>query len=174
MAIKDQNRTRKVYSFFMVRPAKTPPTIVAIADPGLPPVTTYELTILAEVAVVDTNTYTRVGGRQLDLSAYPTMIGTLNRVVTFVVDMDCTAGATSVDAKLYDLTHTVDVSGTSLTHNTSTNTEVSSAALTLGSSAGDIRTDVAAQYEVYVKMVGGMLGVDSGVCTNARLVISYV
>jgi hypothetical protein len=115
----------------------------------------------------------RMGGRKVDLSAFPVTIGTLTRSVTFVADLDMTAGATTAEVKLVDTTDAVDVTGADLTSNSVTNAEVTSAALTVGSSAGDLRSDAVKQYQVYLKMNGGTDGTDDAYCTNARLVITY-
>jgi len=45
--------------------------------------------------------------------------------------------------------------------------------LTEGSSAGNIRTDVATLYEVHVVMNGGVNGVDQVVISNAALHVTY-
>ena len=133
-----------------------------------------EIPFLVNERGTDSATYVRVGGRPIDMSKYPATFGSLNRVVTFVADLDIAGAPTSATVKLYDLTHLVDVTGSEISHNTTTNTDISSAALTVGGNPGDIRDDVVTQYVAYLKMVGGSVGVDQAFCTNARLVIDYV
>lgn len=118
------------------------------------------------------STFTRAGARKFDISSYPATIGSLSRTVKFIADVDKTSGATNIEIQLYDNTNSVIVTGTGLTSTSDSNIEVTSAALTVGSSAGNIRSDVASQYELQIKMNGGG-GSDSVSITNARLEISY-
>jgi hypothetical protein len=133
-----------------------------------------ELVFTAGQQTIGVNTFVRVGARQVDVSQYPATRGQLTRVIKFVVDIDKTSGATNVEVKLSDLTHSVDVTGADLTSTSVTSSEVTSAALTVGSAAGNIRNDSLTQYEVYCKMNGGVIDTDHVSCTGARLVITYV
>jgi len=131
-----------------------------------------ELPLLAGLAVSTSNTFARIGGRKLDLSQYPATIGLLNRRIDFVADLDISGGATDAEVKLVNVTDNEDVSSSDLTSNSATNDE-QSATLTQGTGAGDVRTDHAAQYQAYLRMVGGTPGTDQVTCTNARIVITY-
>lgn len=132
-----------------------------------------ELTLFAGDFATARSTYTRVGGRQLDMADYPLNSGGLSRRVVFFCDVQKSSGATSVEVRLFDVTHEVAIASTELTHAANAAlTEKSSGELTVGASAGDIRDDIASVYEVQMKMNGG--GAEDGVCiTNARLLISY-
>jgi len=132
----------------------------------------YELTLASGLFSTTSSTFTRSGGRQIDMSVFPATIGALTRSVVFSADIDMTAGATTVEVQLYDITHSVAVTSTDLTSSSTTNTRVVSSALTVGSSAGNIRSDVATQYELQFKMNGGG-GSDAVFLTNSRLVVTY-
>lgn len=124
-------------------------------------------------SLVSTNlaTFDRAGARKLDMTPYPATSGALTRTVKFIADVQKTAGATSVEVQLYDVTHAVQVSAL-LYATDAALTELQSAALTVGAGAGNIRNDVATMYEVSVRMNGGGL-LDQVFVTNARLQISY-
>jgi hypothetical protein len=106
------------------------------------------------------------------MSIFPPTIGSLTRTIIFATDMDMTVGATSVEARLYDVTHSVAITNADLTSSSTTNTRVASAALTVGASAGNIRSDAVCQYELQFKMNGGT-GSDAVFLTNARVIVTY-
>lgn len=132
----------------------------------------YELTLASGLFTTTSATFIRTGARQIDMSLFPATIGALTRTVVFSADVDMTGGATSIEFQLYDSTHTVAVTSTDLTSSSTTNVRVTSGALTVGSSAGNIRSDVASQYELQFKMNGGGGG-DAVFLTNARITITY-
>lgn len=132
----------------------------------------YELNFASGLFSTTSTSFTRAGGRQIDMSVFPATIGALTRTVAFSADIDMTGGATSVEVQLYDITHSVAVTSTDLTSSSTTNTRVTSGSLTVGSSAGNVRSDVATQYELQFKMNGGG-GSDAVFLTNSRLVITY-
>lgn len=132
-----------------------------------------EIVLSANAANSTVNTYARIGARKIDMTPYPATVGILARTVKFIADLDRGAGATSAQVKLFNITDNENVTSADLTSTSVANSEQTSAALTVGGVAGNIRTDHVAQYEVYLKMNGGTPGVDLASCTNARLVISY-
>lgn len=146
--------------------AEWAPGVAAIQLPAV-----YELSLCSGLESTDSLVFIRIGARIIDLTAFPATAGTLTRTITFEIDVDMTATATSVEVQLYDSTHSVIVTGTNLTSSSTTNATLS-AVLTVGSSAGNLRNDVASHYELQLKMNGG-LGADFVFCTNARLIISY-
>ena len=144
----------------------TPPTSGVTRTPEA-----VELSIGSTFFTTTSTTYSQIGGRKVDMSLYPTVLG-YTRHVQFLADVQKTSGATSVQVQLYDLTNVVQV--TSMTHSADNAlTEKTSGDLTVGSSAGNIRSDVAAMYEVDVKMNGGG-GSDAVMITNARILIYYI
>jgi len=130
-----------------------------------------ELFLVSGLFTTTSTSLTRAGARKIDMGLYPATIGSLTRTVIFVADVDMTSGATSVEVQLYDTTHGVVVTGTDLT-STSISNAVVSATLTVGSSSGNLRDDVASQYEVQFKMNGGG-GSDAVFITNSRVTITY-
>lgn len=136
--------------------------------------TSYEIPFTAGIFSEGLGVFTRVGCRTVDMSAFPATIGALNRHVKFVVSIDRSGASTSVEAQLFDVTHVVAVTGTDLTSTSTTSDEKTSADLTVGSGAGNIRNDVLTTYEVQLKMNGGTPNIDQVFLTNARLVITYV
>jgi hypothetical protein len=115
----------------------------------------YELNFASGLFSTTSTTFVRTGGRQIDMSIFPPTIG-----------------ATSVEARLYDVTHSVAITNADLTSSSTTNTRVASAALTVGASAGNIRSDAVCQYELQFKMNGGT-GSDAVFLTNARVIVTY-
>lgn len=133
---------------------------------------TFEISLITGLQSSNVSTYDRRGGRKIDMSLYPATIGAYTRTVTFVAAVQKTSAATSVDLQLYDVTHSVQV--TTLSYSTNTDfTEITTSALTVGSSSGNIRDDVSTLYEVDIRMTGGSIAVDAVYCTSARLVITY-
>ncbi len=132
-----------------------------------------EIVLANGVQVSTSATYARIGARKIDMSRYPATIAGLTRTVKFVTDADIGGAATGAQVKLSNITDLEDVTGADVTAASSTCVETESAALTVGSAAGNLRSDHAAMYEVYLKMNGGTPGTDQVICTNARLVITY-
>ncbi len=131
----------------------------------------YEIYFVSGLFTTTSTTFVRAGARLFDMTPYPATIGSLTRTVKFVADIDKTSGATNVEVQLYDNTHTTAITGTDLTSTSNSNAAVT-ATLTVGSSSGNLRNDVASQYEVQFRMTGGG-GADAVSITNARLVITY-
>lgn len=136
------------------------------------PIFPYEIEFVTGLASTNLTAYDRKGARKINMALYPATIGALTRTVTFVADIQKTTGASSVDVQLFDVTHSAQVSF--LTYATDqTLVGVTSGALTVGSAAGNVRNDVSTMYEVSMKMSGGVIGVDTVYCNNARVVITY-
>lgn len=130
-----------------------------------------ELSFVSGVVPISSATWTRIGARQVNLASFPARLNGLTRTARLRVDMEKTAGATSADLRLFDVTNNVQVGGT--VQSTSNVNEDLVEVLTVGSAAGNLRSDVAAQYEVQLRMTGGILGNDAATCTNARILITY-
>ncbi len=146
------------------------PALVTTLVSGL---TNSEISLVSNVTTTTSAIFERVGGRSLDVSNWPATLNGLTRRIDFIADIQKTSGATSADIQLYDVTNAVLVTGTSLTSTSDSLETVSVTNLTAGSSAGNIRTDTAAQYEVQLKMTGGG-GSDAVFLTNARMFVTYV
>lgn len=107
-----------------------------------------------------TTTYVRQGSRTIDMSKYPATIGALTRRVRFKATLECSehSAAFYIEARLFDRTNSVEVTGTPLNNSgevdRSVAKEFTSGVLTVGSSAGNIRSDVIALYAVQFRAVG--------------------
>jgi hypothetical protein len=120
--------------------------------------------------------FTSVGGRSLDLSLFPSTLGTLTRTVTFIATLTQTSGATSAKVQLYNIEDASVITGSLLNNSAAPFPTLPfdvSAVLPVGTSPGDLRSDVADQYQVQIAMVGGTPPSDQAIITNARLVITY-
>lgn len=138
---------------------------------GAAPVGT-ELSLLSGPASTGLSFFQRVGGRSINISSWPATLNGLARTISFFADIQKTITATSVEIQLFDVTNNVLVTSTNLTSTSLSLVTVSAINLTVGSSAGNIRSDVNSQYEVQLKMNGGNQN-DQVYCLNARLLITY-
>lgn len=137
------------------------------------PVNAAELSIQAEDGTTQsTAQFVRFGARAINMSLYPLKSAGKDRTVYFVADINKTPGATSAEIQLFDITHNALITGTNLTSTSNSSVQVISAALSVGSSSGDIRDDILTQYELQAKMNGGG-GSDAIFVTNARILIVY-
>lgn len=118
------------------------------------------------------STFTRIGGRSINMNNWPATLNSLARTVSFYADIQKTSGATSVEIRLYDATNNVTVTDTNIVSTSNAIIAVFATNLTVGSAAGNIRNDGITQYELQIKMNGGA-GSDAVFLTNARLLISY-
>lgn len=141
---------------------------------GSAAINAVELSFVSNVASTDLPLFTRVGGRSIDMSLYPASVGIATRTVSFIADVQKTPGATSLDIQLYDITHDVVVASTTINSTSNAPVAVSATGLTVGSSNGNIRSDIITQYEVQIRMNGGASNLDQVYCLNARLLINYV
>ena len=142
---------------------------------GKPPagaLSAVELSFVSGQSSTGLSTFQRVGGRSIDISKWPTTLNGLTRTVSFFADLQKTITATSAEIQLFDVTNNVLVTSTNLASTSLSLVTVSALNLTVGSSAGNIRSDVNAQYEVQLKMNGGNQN-DQVYCLNARLLITY-
>jgi len=136
-----------------------------VLETGLPlPV---ELMFVARVADTPNTTPTRVGSRIIDLTAFPSTLAdgrTLHAAIVF--SFETTAGTATV--QLQNVTDN-ETTGTAQTTSSTSSTQVS-LSLTIGSSAGNLKTGKL--YEVQLSLSGGS-SLDRATCTSARLVLSY-
>jgi len=133
----------------------------------------YTVQFCAGEYTVSATSPTRIGSREIDLSPFPSTIGSKNRVVTFYAELEASTGTASASIILQDTTHSTSVTGTSYS-TSSTSLIVYSSVLTVGSSAGNIRDDVTTIYEIQLAMPTGDPYGDRAICTNSRIEISYV
>lgn len=118
--------------------------------------------------------YTRAGARPLQADA--------TKVYRFKATIETSLATSSyyVQVRLFDITHNVAVTGTTMDNsalssaNRATATEFTSAALTVGAAAGNLRSDVSTTYEVQFRVTGTVVDTASewAVISNARLAVS--
>ncbi len=122
----------------------------------------------------------RIGGRTIDLSPFPAQIttasGVLDREVTLVAVLDSSDEDATAELDIYDQTHGIVVAGTTLSNTAAADKllpeEFVSAALTVGSAAGNLRSDAPALYMARLRRVGGV-ATDAVTCVHARLHVRY-
>lgn len=134
----------------------------------------YVATYVANNSLTNSQIPTRIGARELDLSLFPATIGLKTRVVKFIAVIEATSNTSVTGIRLQDVTNNVTVSGTVTTTSSTSIVLFNSGPLTVGSSAGNIRNDMAALYEVQLYMPSGNVTTDRAICINARVEISYV
>jgi len=116
--------------------------------------------------------FTRAGSRLLDVLYWPATIGALTRSIYFKADIECSTPGTTANVRLQNITDNETVTGTALNTGLQVNTEVVSAALTVGVAAGNLKSGTPKQYEVQVSLTGGGAS-DTVTITNARLCVRY-
>jgi hypothetical protein len=115
---------------------------------------------------------TRLGGRSIDMSAYPPIVNATNRHIRLALDAQSTNGSATVSVQLQDVTDNATITGATFTTSNVAATYFTTSDLTVGSSAGNIRNDKIAQYELQGSIMGGGPS-DQAIVVNARLVIFY-
>lgn len=142
------------------------------APPG--PSASNAITFVAGVFTTNSNTPVRIGGRDLDMSFYPASVTPLNRTVRFRALIEVTTAAATAQIQLFDATNNIVITGTTGSTNVATGLVLfDSGPLTVGTSNGNIRTDMIPVYEVQLSMSGGNPSSDRAICSNARIDIVY-
>jgi hypothetical protein len=131
-----------------------------------------ELCIVGGYQTWGQSTFNLTGARVLDVRPFSVNKEGKALQATFYATIYKTAGATSVEVRLYDVTQSVTVTGSDMTGTSSSPVELS-ASLTVGSASGNLRDDIADMYEVDIKMNGGVVGTDAVFIANARVVLNY-
>lgn len=113
----------------------------------------------------------RVGSRFVDLSPFPAIdvVGRVRRI-EFVANLEVGAAGTA-NVRLLNREDVEVVTGTAMLTTNTTNTELRSGPLSVGTSGGDLKDD--RTYEPEIFHTGGSPS-DAATITNARLEISYV
>jgi hypothetical protein len=146
--------------------------IPGFSPPG--PSSANVINLVAGPFTTNSATPVRIGARDFDISFYPATIGGLTRQVKFIAIIESTINTATCQVQLQDVTNGVTVTGTTGTTSTSSGLVVfNSGALTVGTSNGNIRTDMIPIYEVQLSMPVGNIITDRAICVNARLEITY-
>ena len=145
---------------------------VATVTVNVPSLPEAEASLVAGVFSTINALFTRAGSRLIDVLYWPATIGPLTRSIYFKADIECSTFATTANVRLQNITDNETVTGTALNTGLQVNTEVTSAALTVGVAAGNLKSGTPKQYEVQVSLTGGGAG-DTVTITNARLCVRY-
>lgn len=122
----------------------------------------------------NSSTPVRIGASDIDMSIFPASIIPLTRYVHFKALIEVTSVSATAQIQLVDVTHDVVITGTIGTTSNATGLVLfDSGPLAVGTSAGNIRTDVDAIYEVQLSMTAGNPVTDRAICANARVEITY-
>lgn len=113
-----------------------------------------------------------MASRNLDMAYFPVSLpdGRL-RKTRFYFDAEVSAPGVTGGIQLWDATHNVAVTGTNLTF-TNTVTDEIMIDLIVGSSNGNIRSDISTRYEIRAWKVSGSV-TDRVIINNARVTITY-
>lgn len=118
----------------------------------------------------------RVGGRSIDLSMLPIMIGTFTRHVVFTCSIESSDSSITASCRLYDVSSQIYVNNTVLDNSMASDRTVTSllstSNLQVGNIPGFLRDDAVHQYEAQLWMTDGSV-TDRVTCTDARLIVSY-
>lgn len=143
-----------------------------------PPILSATIDLLAGTDQNVTDTFQKEGSIVIDMANYPAVVGDLIRTVKFKATIENVRDTTDydVEVRLYDLTHSVVVTGTLLDNSTSPDrtipTEVE-ATVTVGSASGDLRDDAPAMYAAQFRMNGTFNNADAAILSSAYLEITY-
>lgn len=135
-------------------------------------------TDISFVAGTELNGFTTpagVGGRTVDITKFPALLtdnSGRSRTVEFYADIEVSAPGVDGYCQLFDTTNNIVVSNTLLHFTNTIGAEIHSIPLTIGTSPGNIRSDMTARYETQIWKTSGAPS-DRVICNNARLTISY-
>jgi len=154
------------------------PVINSAPAPGIntppEPPTISNISFVSGSFVTNSSTAVRLGGRDINMSFYPSSFAFLNRAVNFKAILETTSPIAVCQVQLMDVTNNVAITNTTgTTSNSSGLILFDSGPLTVGTSPGNIRTDAVTMYEVHLTMTAGVVGSDFAICTNARIEIVY-
>jgi hypothetical protein len=142
------------------------------SPPG--PASANTATLVAGNFTTNSSTPVRIGGRDLDMSFFPATITPLNRTVRFRALIETTSSAATAQIQLVDVTNNAVITGSIGTTSVYTGLVLfDSGPLTVGTSNGDIRTDMIAVYEAQLSLTTGNPSSDRAICANARIDIIY-
>ncbi len=126
-------------------------------------------------------TWTRFGARAIDMAPYPIVTG-YTRLVQFVATLENTLASADwyAEARLFDVTHNVEVFNTLLSNSAETDRSVAkeftSGYLVVGSASGNVRNDGVTIYSAQFRANGTITDEKSqrAVIGNGRLRIFYL
>ena len=121
------------------------------------------------------NNSMRVSSRTIDFSQYPIMSDYKVRTAKFVAILEAQGSSgTTANIELFDATNSVTITGSALSTILNSPTYLTSAALTMGTSSGNLRIDANTLYDVRLAMTNNNLTTDAVICCYSALIITYV
>lgn len=156
---------------FQITPGTAISSPQLISPAGMPGPARFRIALVAGIQSAAGTTYFVVGGSSIDTTDIPTTFNTVN--IYFIVDYGVAVNTDTASIRLWDSTNGVLITGTTdSTSNVSPVKRFVSSALTLGTSSGNIRTDVIAQYQVQMAVTAGSI-TNNAICYDAYLLVKY-
>ena len=143
-------------------------TLLALAMPS-------DIVFVAGTELNGFSTPAGVGGRTFDVTKFPALMtdgSGRTRSIFFYADVEVSAAGVDGYCQLYDTTHNVPVDNTQFHFINTVGAEIFSVPLSVGTSNGNIRSDVVSRYEMQIWKVSNAV-TDRVICNNARLTIFY-
>lgn len=166
--ITDQVICRNARIYITYSPPATVSTLLALALPT-------DISFVAGTELNGFSTPAGIGGRTFDVTKFPALLtdgSGRSRSIEFYADLEVSAAGVDGYCQLFDTTHNVAVDNTLFHFTNTTSGETHSVPLTVGTSNGNLRSDVTSRYEVQLWKVSNSVA-DRVICNNARLTIIY-
>lgn len=148
----------------------------AVGPTGAAGFTYFEIPLLVATKSSTSSIYVPVTDKAINLTNFPPTLNGLTRVIKLRAMTSCSASTATTEIQLYDVTHGVAITGTTLDNSTAADktvsTELVSAALTVGSSNGNIRSDAPATYRFQYRRTAGSSS-EYAIVSGAYLEFTY-
>jgi len=135
-----------------------------------------DISFVAETSLSGFSTPAGIGGRNFDVTLFPAAMtdgSGRTRTIEFYADVEVSAPGVDGYLQLYDTTSNAVVGNTQFHFTNTLGAEVHSIPLVVGTSPGNIRSDIASRYEVQIWKTSAS-PTDRAICNNARLTIFYL
>jgi len=164
----DQVICRNARIYITYSPPVNVTTLLALAMPT-------DISFVAGTELNGFPTPAGIGGRFFDVTQFPALMtdgSGRTRSMQFFADLEVSAAGVDGYCQLFDTTHNVAVTNTLFHFTNTVAAEVHSIPLTVGTTNGNIRSDVTSRYEVQLWKVSNAV-TDRVICNNARITIVY-
>jgi hypothetical protein len=164
----DQAICRNARINFSYSPPVAITTLLALAMPT-------DISFVAGTELNGFSTPAGIGGRVFDVTQFPALMTDGSgraRSMEFYADVEVSAAGVDGYCQLFDTTHNVAVTNTLFHFINTVAAEIHSVPLTVGTSSGNIRSDVTTRYEVQLWKTSSAV-TDRVICNNARITIVY-
>jgi hypothetical protein len=135
-----------------------------------------DISFVAETSLNGFSTPAGIGGRKFDVTLFPALMtdgSGRQRTIEFYTDVEVSTPGVDGYIQLFDTTSNAVVNNTFLHFTNTLGNEVHSIPLVVGTSPGDIRSDIVPRYEVQIWKASSS-PTDRVICNNARLTIFYL